>query len=138
MFKNLILASALAVGGTFMMADTAEARHRHRSNCAPHGHHVGRVSYAVPYTSVYRSYSVPYVSSYRSGYGYPGYYNAYRPSLQIGIGSPYGYRYGSGYRAFSPGYGYGGYGGYGRAGFGYGGRGYGGFGGSGFSLYLGR
>ncbi len=103
MFKSLLLAAVVAVGGSLAVVETADASGgRYRSP--------GWSTYSArPFIGVpsprYRVYStprygVPYGSRYRvpssswnrgfPGYGYPG----YRSGISIGIGSvrsPYGF-----------------------------------------------
>ncbi len=123
MFKNLLLAAALLVGGAMLMPSQTQAGGPH---CGPHGHHghygyggYGGYGYSVARPVIVPNYGygtgVPYIgpSVRYGGYGY----SSYRPGLNISIGN---------------GYPYGGYGGYGIGspfGYGYG---------SGFGLYLGR
>ncbi len=117
MFKNLLLAAALLIGGAMLVPAQSQAGGPH---CGPHGHYgYGGYGYSVARPVIVPNYGygtgVPYIgpSVRYGGYGY----SSYRPGLNISIGN---------------GYPYGGFGGYGVGSpFGYGYS-------SGFGLYLGR
>ncbi len=113
MFKKILLAAALVAGGAILMPSQSEAGDPH---CGPYGHHgyhghYGHYGYrAARPVVVVPNYGygtgVPYYGpSVRYGNYYGG-YSAYRPGLNIsvgsspwggyGVGSPFGYGYGSG------------------------------------------
>ncbi len=109
MIKKLLVVAVLAIGVSFT-AENANA-----GGC--HSHRLHRQAGYVPYVAPVRSYSYRplYYAPYRG-------YSAYRPSLSIGIGTPYRGLYGSGYRGYGlDSYGIGGYGigNYGIGGLGY-------------------
>jgi len=145
MFKSVILASVVVLGGSLFAASNASAGHP--SYCAPRhgGYQSHRPVVVSPYSASRYGYGYgsPYIGPdrYGAGFGYgnPG-YRSYRPSIGVGIGGIGGYPYGYGSGEYPYGYGSGsGFGGFNSY---RGGSGFGGLnsyrGGSGFSLYIGR